>query len=327
MPRIAEVSELAPLLRSRRDLLGRGWTERQVRSAVASGEFVAVRRGWVIPGAMWRDLWPEGRHLAHVIAVVRDGAGGGVVSHESAAVIWGLPLYRFSPSRVQLTVAAPTRISSGPDVMRHVAPLGTDDICIRHGIRSTTLSRTVFDAIRTLPIEAAVSIADAAERQMAARGREWDLDAVESWRRQLAARLENASGARGIRQGRRVFDFSDGRAQLPGESVSRLQLARLGFAPPRLQVPVRAADGGWYHVDFGLDEVRSFGEFDGKGKYVDEALRKGLTIEEVMLEEKQREDWIRGVTQWRMARWGDAHAASAERLGRRLASFGIEPPT
>lgn len=34
-----------------------------------------------------------------------------------------------------------------------------------------------------------------------------------------------------------MAEFADGRAQLPGESVSRLYLDDLGFARPRLQVP------------------------------------------------------------------------------------------
>ncbi len=186
----------------------------------------------------WNGLWPEGRHLAHVIAVARDARGGAAASHVSAGVLWELPLYRMSPDRVHLTTPFAARISSGPDVMRHVAPLADSDTTIRHGSRCTTLARTVLDLCRTVSAEAAVVCADAAERQMTLRGREWDTDARTSWRRELAARTTASAGARGIRQARWVTAFADGSAQLPGESVSRLQLVRLGFAVPRLQVPV-----------------------------------------------------------------------------------------
>jgi hypothetical protein len=326
MRRAMSVPELSPLVRSRNSLLLGGWTERRLSAAVQRGELQVVRRGSYILAADAEILWAEGRHLAHVIAVVRDSAGGAAVSHESAAVVWGLPLYRHRPRRVHLTTESSGRISSGPDVMRHVAPLPASDVVVRHGIRTTTLSRTVFDLMRTLPMEASVSCADAAERMMALRGREWNEDAVTSWRRSMAERIAGASGARGVKWARRVADFADGRAQLPGESVSRLQIVRLGFRRPRLQAPVAGPRGRMYFVDLALDDVEAFGEFDGKGKYLDEALRRGIPLEQVLLEEKQREDWIRGTTQRRLARWGDEHIVTPRELAARLASFSIRPP-
>lgn len=271
-------------------------------------------------------LWPEQRHRAHVIAVARDASGPAVMSHTSAAVLWGLPLYAMRLARVHMTTPTPKRISSAPDVFRHFAPVPSSDVTVRGGIRCTSLSRTVFDLIRTVPVAAAVALADAAERQMAQRHREWDLDAVVSWRDDLARRLHEGGGARGIRQARWVADFADGRAQLPGESVSRLHLHTLGFGEPDLQVRVDGPDGRPYFVDFGLADVRSFGEFDGKTKYLDEAMRSGRTLEEVLLAEKQREDWIRGTTRWGFARWGSEHITTPAALAARLASFRITPP-
>ena len=210
--------------------------------------------------------------------------------------------------------------------MRHLAPVPERDIVVRHGIRCTSLERTVFDMCRTLGAESAVAAADAGERQFALRGRVWDEDAVGFWRRSMSDRVDAASGARGVRQARWVAAFADGRAQLPGESVSRLQLVRLGFMAPQLQVPVAGPTGQTYFVDFGLAEVRAFGEFDGKDKYLDVALRRGAPLEQVLLDEKRREDWIRGTTQWRFARWSDEHSVTPAALAARLASFGIRPP-
>lgn len=314
------------LVRSRGDLLMNGWTDRRIAAAVRRGALHQIRRGWFIAADERKALWEEERHRTHVIAVARDARGRAVMSHSSAAVLWRLPLWRVQLLRVQMTTDAPHRISSSPDVRRHVASLPPDDVAVVDGIRCTSLSRTVFDLIRTVSLETAVALADAAERQMAARGWEWDLDAVTSWRRGLDERLDAAAGARGIRQARWVREFADGRAQLPGESVSRLQLHRLGFETPELQVPVDGPNGSQYFVDFGIRSIRVFGEFDGKGKYLDESLRSGKSMEQVVFEEKQREDWIRGTTQWRLARWETPHIKTPAALGARLAQFGISAP-
>jgi len=77
-----------------------------------------------------------------------------------------------------MTTPAPVRISSGRDVIRHVAPVPASDIVVVHGIRCTSLKRTVFDMMRRRGPEASVVAADAAERQFALRGRVWHEDAV-----------------------------------------------------------------------------------------------------------------------------------------------------
>src|SRR6218665_1355709 len=230
-------------VRSRSDLINNGWTDRRIAAAVRDGTLHQLRRGWFIDSDERKALWAEGKHRAHVIAVARDARGPAVMSHTSGAVLWRLPLWELRLVRVHMTTAAPHRISSSPDVRRHAAPLPPDDVVLVDGIRCTSLERTVFDLIRMLPLTAAVAVADAAERQMGARGWEWDLDAVTSWRRSLSSRIEAATGSRGIRQARWVSEFADGRAQSPGESVSRLQLYRLGFEAPELQVPVEAPAG------------------------------------------------------------------------------------
>lgn len=328
--RIRAASDARPhlehLVRSRDDLILNGWTDRSIAAAVRSKELVHMRRGWYIDAAERNRLTPEQQHHAQIIAVARDSEGGAVMSHTSAGVIWNLPFYRIGLVRVHMTTDAPRRISSAPDVLRHVAPLPAEDLVVIDGIRCTSLSRTVFDLCRMLPMEAAVAIADAAERLMGERIREWDVEAVASWRAGLRERLDAAAGARGVRQARWVADFADGRAQLPGESVSRLQLHRLGFPAPQLQVPVPGPAGKMYFVDFGLDESNAFGEFDGKGKYLDEALRSGRTIEQVMLDEKEREDWIRGTTGRRFARWGSREIKTPQALAARFAAFRITPP-
>ncbi|MFG6444105.1 hypothetical protein ACFXQA_02415 [Microbacterium sp. P07] len=286
-----------------------------------------MRKGWFVTHTAWNDLWPEGRHLVQVAAASNDLVGGThVFSYVSAAVLWKLPLFRVAPLRVHATGTTRLHAASTPGVQRHEDRLDQADVVVVDGIRCTSLERTALDMARVSTPEAAVAVADAALTVGAGVDyRAYDQRASEEWRESMSERLARVGSIRGIRQARWVMNFADGRAQLPGESVSRLQLSRLGFDSPSLQVPVPGPDGSTYWVDIGLDDVFSFGEFDGKTKYRDAAMLHGLSIDDVLLREKQREDWIRGTTHRRLARWGDEHIGTPELLGERLASFGIRP--
>lgn len=91
----------------------------------------------------------------------------------------------------------------------------------------------------------------------------------------------------------RVVDFADGRSGSVGESRSRVVLARAGLPPPVLQWEVRSGDGRFVgRVDFGWEELRTVGEFDGRVKY-GRLLRPGHTAGEAVFEEKVREADLR----------------------------------
>ena len=89
---------------------------------------------------------------------------------------------------------------------------------------------------------------------------------------------------------------------------------------------IPAPDGGRYFVDFGLDDVNAWGEYDGEAKYLDAELRGEATLERTLLQEKFREDWIRGTTNRRYPRWGKTAITSCSSLGIRLANFHVLPP-
>ncbi|MDQ4214512.1 hypothetical protein [Microbacterium capsulatum] len=220
---------------------------------------------------------------------------------------------------------ADARPGSAAGTVRHRGSVPEDEIVEIRGLRCTSLRRTVADVARTASFEAAVVIADAALRQrcVPAPGR-YDEAAAESFLE--GVRGVTAGFAHGRARADGVLAFADGRAQLPGESISRIRLVELGFRRIRLQVEVDGPRGPYY-VDFALDDpgAHAFGEFDGTGKYTDPALLAGRSGAEALDEEKQREDWIRGTTQRPFARWGWKHIDTAAGLGRRLSAFGIRP--
>ena len=312
---------------SRSDLRERGVSESELRKAGAGGAWSRIEPGVYIARDEWAAARPVDRHRFAILAAVRRARdAGGVVSHLSAAVLHGLPLYRFRGGPVHAMVPRSAHPPSGRALRRHTGALDPQDVVVVDGIRCTSLGRTVFDIACTEPREVALSCADGALRRVAVRGRRFDSDAQTLWRDAMRERVVSARGRRGVRDAAWVIEFADGRAELPGESVSRLQLHRLGFRDIDLQVAVEGPRGSAYFVDIALRDVRTFWEFDGEVKYRDPSLRRGRSVEDVVLDEKRREDWIRGVTQWRLCRGGFADIASPEALAARLAAFGVRPP-
>lgn len=320
-----DIAQAQELLRSRAQLTGAGVTERELRAAVDAGRLLRVHRGSYVTAADDKQLWAEGRHLVRVLAVAAASPGPGpIFSHTSAAVLWGLPLYGIRPRHVHTLIDGRRHTRTEAGVMRHDMAVKAQHVADVGGLRCTSLGRTVFDLARILPFAGAVAAADAALRSVAVRGHVQDAEIAAVWRDELQELA--GAGLRGVRQAREVIDFADGRAQLPGESVSRVHLRTLGYRGVDLQVPVAGADGDNYFLDFGFPRSRCFGEFDGEDKYLDASLRQASTPDQAVLDEKRREDDIRGVTGWRVVRWGARDIRTVDALGSRLAAFGLRPP-
>lgn len=318
-------------LLTRHDLVADGLSDRRIRAAVADGTLIRLHRGRYVAAAAWHSQFAEGRHMLRVAAVHEQRRGGdAVLSHVSAAVAWGLPLYRLEPRLVHLSGATSDghTLSGRPGIARHEIAVGDADRVVVDGLTCTSLARTIGDVVRTIPVEAALSMADAALRVVAwdESDRSYDEHADGVFRAEVRRHMERHRRARGVRGGRFIMGIADGRAQLPGESVSRLRLIELGFEVAGLQVPIPGPDGKTYYADFDLAGADAWGEFDGVGKYTTLAAAQGLTLEEVLLAEKRREDWIRGTTNRRMPRWGAEHITSAAALRARLAAFHVHPP-
>src|SRR5690606_26635223 len=145
------------LLLTREGVLATGITERRLQQLVHEEVWVRVHRGQYVDGATWRELWPEGRQLLRVIAFARSSPGGApIFTHLSAAVLWGLPLYRLNAEVVHVLIAGARHSRRSAGVMRHDLAVHDLDIVERHGLRCTSLTRTVADLARTFPAEVAL---------------------------------------------------------------------------------------------------------------------------------------------------------------------------
>jgi hypothetical protein len=114
-----------------------------------------------------------------------------------------------------------------------------------------------------------------------------------------------------------VVAFADGRSESAGESHSRVVLHRIGLPPSTLQLEVLDPSGRLVgRCDFGWEEQRTLGEFDGLVKY-GRLLKPGQTVADVVYAEKLREDALRDEG-WQMVRWGSADLRREQVVAVRL---------
>ena len=287
--------ELGPVALTR-ELKERGYDRRTLGRLVQQGEIDRVRRGaYADPLAepMREDERQRTKHRRLVMATVPQLALDACVSHTSAAVLHDLPI---PPGLGPVHVTRSRQSGQGrlsANIHVHGAPLPDSDLELVDGVLVTTIPRTVMDCARILPLGRGVAMADAALHQELT-----DKDELSAVAASLGRRAGNA-------RARTVVELADGRSESPGESLSRIKFVQSRIPAPDLQREFYTDDGVWVaRVDFDWDDFRLVGEFDGKIKYGRD-FRPGVPIEEIVYEEKLREDAIReldrGVVRWTWA--------------------------
>lgn len=308
---------------SRRELIRDGQTDHDLAAAVSRGELQRIRPGRYVESQLWSTAYRGDRQVALARAAHDAAHAPPVFAYVTAAALHGLPLFDVSDDRAHVMSRDARSGASNACVVRHRDRWDGEVVAVG-GLLATTRARTVVDLARTAVRTTGVGVADAALRA-AARvpgSRALDLDAAERERRAMLALIDAASRVRGVRRAREIVTFADPRAESVGESVSRLHLADLGFRDVACQVRVRTADRE-YEVDFDIGGV--LGEFDGVTKYVDRGMRRGRTAEQVVVEEKRREDAIRAASGKRMIRWVMRDIATRDAFRRMLAAHGVRP--
>jgi hypothetical protein len=186
-------------------LLGQGYNHDDLRRLQQSSELVRVRRGAYTRDAD-SDLGFEERHRRLVLGTAPQLRDGAVVSHASAAVLHGLPVWPAAVERVHIIRSRSGNGTKRSIVQVHGAPLDPLDVVMLSGAPTTALARTVLDLARTLPMEQAVAAGD---RALAFRLTRADLQAG-------LARMQRWPG---VRAARRAVAFLDMRSESAGESV------------------------------------------------------------------------------------------------------------
>jgi hypothetical protein len=286
-----------------------GRDARILQSAARAGSLVRVHSGVFARATDWSTATDEVRARALLDAVALRAAGPVVFSHESAALLLGVPRIGALPAMVETASARRGGGSTRGIVRRRGLLLAPDDVVEVDGLLCTSPARTMLDLALTRSFANAVVGIDHLLRAGAAR------DDV----REILVRSDP------IRDGGRaleVIDFGDPAAETPIESVSRANIRLAGLPAPVLQKVFRDERGFIGRTDFHFEDADVPGEADGTGKYFDAALRSGRSADRVLYDEKLREDRIRALVRG-FCRWDWHTAVSPVRLKARLQRAGV----
>ncbi|MGW6200358.1 type IV toxin-antitoxin system AbiEi family antitoxin domain-containing protein [Kribbella sp. NPDC055110] len=244
---------------TRADAMDCGYSDSELRRRLRSGQWSRLSRDvYVEPGgpSAGEATWDRAKrlHLLKTRAVINRLGPGAVVSHQSAAVLHGLPTWGLDLSRVQVTKATGrTRSDSIADV--HRSRFDPGELTVVDGLPVVTPARAVTESACVSSYEVGVVLGDAALHSR--------LVSPEA----LVATADRHSAWHGSPAARAAARFANGLSESVGESRLRVLLANHGLPEPELQVEIRDASGRLIgRVDILLERVLIV-EFDGATKY------------------------------------------------------------
>lgn len=288
--------------------------DRRLRQRIASGEIVRIARGAYANRAAWRALTPLARYAQLVWECAARMSPGQVFSHFSAAALHGIDILGPWPKTFDVSIASSSGGRSTGIVRRHgrdLAGVAAEPWGLHH---VTTPLQTTLDVIASVRFVEGVAAADQA-----------------LWQRRSPAALVAASDllesvhgvtGRGAARAVRAAEFATGLSDSVRESQSRVLISVMGFPDPELQARFLLANGREAFTDFFWRDHRHIGEFDGAGKYRHPELMNGRTPEQVLLDEKDREDDLRRQVD-AFSRWRVPALDSPRRLYDILAGAGL----
>lgn len=237
-----------------------GITSKQLRHR----DVVRLSRDTYLPRAALQDL------SLRMAAVLLTAPADAVVSHGTAAVLWGLaiPLQR-EDSRIHLTVATGSAVRGRADRCVHRIPLVAGDVVERIGVRMTTPQRTWRDLAATVTPPALLAVTDQLLKALCPAD-------------ELQAQLVLRPRGRGAARARAVLPVADARAESPMESVLRWLLHAAGVPRPELQHVIRT-EAGDFRADLAWPERKLLVEFDGdlhrqRGVFVNDLRRQNALV-------------------------------------------------
>ncbi len=238
-------------------------TSQDVARQVRSGAWVRVGRGAYLPTGA--EATARRTALARIVAVHHRLTAPHVFSHDSAALLWGLPQWTL-PDVVHVYQRNRPGVRRDLGVRRHIGTPAAA-VTLAEDLPVTTLGLTAVDCARAMTPRAALVVVDAALRAGASRD-------------ELLQLLARDPAGRGSARARQVVVLGDAGAESPQESALRFLLLRAGLPQPQTQVRIDTHLGTFW-ADLGWEQWRVALEYDGRLKYSDP---------DALVREKRRHD-------------------------------------
>ncbi|RPE77400.1 MULTISPECIES: type IV toxin-antitoxin system AbiEi family antitoxin domain-containing protein [unclassified Frondihabitans] len=294
------------------EIVRSGVDDRATRRAVERGLLVRLARGCHVRAVDWSAADRDERFRLRIQAARLVTRGRFVLSHAAAAYAWGLPWVGDWPRLVDVTDPERSTTRSTTVTRCHAAALEESETVSFDGFLLTSLARTVIDVALTVPFSLGVVVADAA------------LNSGHVVEGQFTAALDSRSAARRFVSATHVVRFADRLAGSAAESLSRVGVHARGAPRPLLQKKFHGSHGATAFGDLFWEQVGVLGECDGDQKYLQPKFRPERSVEQALLEEKRRGDWLQALPEVRrLVRWGWREASDPELLSRRLAQVGV----
>jgi very-short-patch-repair endonuclease len=227
-------------------------------------DVVRLSRDTYLPRALLTSL-PE-----RIAAVLLTAPPEAVVSHLTAAAIWGLEIpLQPADDRIHLSVVTGSAVRARADRAVHRSPLTADQVEARLGFRVTTPPRTWRDLAMMLAPAALLAVTDQLVAHWSSSG-------------ELAAQLALRPSGRGAARARAVLPLADPRPGSPMESVVRWLLHAARVPAPDLQHEIWTPEGT-FHPDLAWPELKVLVEFDGdhhrdRKTFVDDLRRQNALV-------------------------------------------------
>src|SRR5699024_3160363 len=113
-----------------------------LRRRAAEGTLLRLRRGIYVDSSEWQEAGEETRHAARIQAVALTRRDDAVFSHQSAALLWGLPILGRWPQEVHLAAFGRKGRQTKAGVVWH-REHGPIDVVRLGELQVTSLRRTL----------------------------------------------------------------------------------------------------------------------------------------------------------------------------------------
>lgn len=296
------------------DLLQSGESPARVQRSARYGDTFRIRRGVYLPTSEWDELDAESRHRARIAAAQATARSPLVFSHESAALLSGLPIIGAWPDRPQVAALPERGRRTRYEIQWHDAQLDESDIRAEDGITMTGPLRTLTDLLASRSFRSGVATLDHALQHLQRYGVSKQI---------LRDVIAQRRPFRNVRKADAVVEFATGLAESVLESLSMVCFWEFGYPRPQQQREYRGLNGEQYWADFYWKEFDVIGEADGVAKYTEPEFLRGRTVEQAVLDEKFREDELRAQCSG-FVRWGWADAWAGASLASKLSRAGVK---